>query len=174
MITGSPDTTDTAHRRGSPAGTSRPFLCARLLGTGRRLRRLDTVQVTIGSQNQSVTDHGGRGHRSLVEVVFRQHLEFGPGRKNGRLAVLIEQVQPSCGSDRRGGKVAPHPGLPDLLAGRRLKAGRHTAIVDRVQVVADDQRRGLRGHRLLHDPADVRIRHIPPSGSGRPRESRTG
>ena len=66
----------------------------------------------------------------------------------------------AVGIDRRGGEIAAEAVLPEGRAFDCIEAGGDAAVADHEDSIAEQDRRGARGDRLVEFPSDLAIGHI--------------
>ena len=114
----------------------------------------------LGPEIERLAIDCGRRHEASRQRVVRQYFQGAAGFENNRRALLIGEIQPSIGIDRRSRVFAAHPFRPDNLSGGGIGAGDKALIGRHVNQSVHHDRRGVFGNMSIKFPHHMSVGHV--------------
>src|SRR5687767_12854399 len=108
----------------------------------------------LRAQVKTISDGGGGGHESIIELILCQKLEGSSRLEDLRLSIFAEGPDFAVGKDRRSRILATDPILPDYLTSSGFQTCGNPGIIDHVDQIADQQDGRLVGNSSFHSPHD--------------------
>ena len=156
-------------RRAGTEHEPRPRLKVERHRAAREARRAaDCPEMRVGADEHLSLRNGRARHRPLAERIRRHNFEDGPGRHHRHVPVFVDDIDVALDGHRARIIIAAcrQPFLKGQLAGACVETGQDPAALHRIEIVADDERRGNVGGRTVVAPGHMRARDV--AASSRP------